>query len=258
MIYLAIVFLPALVGADWTWSEGLLKIKESLVESRRVQYEEIRCHSCTTMNASEIIGGSGIHPGVYLTSLLLSSIPVTYDCIDPPDTDENSPFCDQGVCVKINYTARHSGRTDVLRACLPRSKGVFKQLCTDFVSSQAHGTWCVCGDDLCNSAPLRSTTLLSILSIIPFLLCDVQDQNWRRWLENVRFVPNTDECNDSFAPEIALRSGVRSQECENGVCMKMWFREKNGKLLLIISGRLVLKQSGVEKLHSKCPGTDPF
>lgn len=31
------------------------------------------------------------------------------------------------------------------------------------------------------------------------LLSDVQDQNWRRWLENVRFVPNTDECNDSFA-----------------------------------------------------------
>lgn len=31
------------------------------------------------------------------------------------------------------------------------------------------------------------------------LLSDVQDQNWRRWLENVRFVPNTEECNDNFA-----------------------------------------------------------
>lgn len=60
------------------------------------------------------------------------------------------------------------------------------------------------------------------------LLSDVQDPNWRRWLENVRYVPNTDECNDDFVPEIALRGGVRSQECENGVCMKMWFSEKNG------------------------------
>uniref|UniRef100_A0AC35G3X6 Uncharacterized protein n=1 Tax=Panagrolaimus sp. PS1159 TaxID=55785 RepID=A0AC35G3X6_9BILA len=60
------------------------------------------------------------------------------------------------------------------------------------------------------------------------LLSDVQDQNWRRWLENVRFVPNTEECNDNFAPEVALRSGVRSQECIDGVCMKMWFKEKNG------------------------------
>uniref|UniRef100_A0A914X0J0 UPAR/Ly6 domain-containing protein qvr n=1 Tax=Plectus sambesii TaxID=2011161 RepID=A0A914X0J0_9BILA len=60
------------------------------------------------------------------------------------------------------------------------------------------------------------------------LLNDVQDANWRRWLENVRFVPKTDQCNDAFLPEAALRSGVRSQECEDGVCMKMWFKEKNG------------------------------
>ncbi|KAK0396637.1 hypothetical protein QR680_001796 [Steinernema hermaphroditum] len=60
------------------------------------------------------------------------------------------------------------------------------------------------------------------------LLDDVQDPNWRQWLDNVRFVPNTDACNDNFLPEHAIRSGVRSQECENGVCMKMWFKEKNG------------------------------
>ncbi|KAF8355682.1 sssh-1 [Pristionchus pacificus] len=27
----------------------------------------------------------------------------------------------------------------------------------------------------------------------------------------------------------ALRSGVRSQVCDNGVCMKMWFQQKDGK-----------------------------
>ncbi|VDD96405.1 unnamed protein product [Enterobius vermicularis] len=34
-----------------------------------------------------------------------------------------------------------------------------------------------------------------------------------------------------FKPELALRSGVKSQECDNGVCMKMWFKEKQGKRL---------------------------
>uniref|UniRef100_A0AC34PWD1 Protein quiver n=1 Tax=Panagrolaimus sp. JU765 TaxID=591449 RepID=A0AC34PWD1_9BILA len=146
------------------------------------------------MNASEIVGGSGIHPGFYLTSLLLSSIPLTSDCIDPPEYTDLAPVCDQGICVKVNYTTRHSGRTDVLRACQMRTIRCYS--CTTMDADR--------------------------------LLSDVQDQNWRRWLENVRFVPNTEECNDNFAPEIALRSGVRSQECENGVCMKMWFREKNG------------------------------
>lgn len=61
------------------------------------------------MNASEIVGGSGAHPGVYLTSLLLSSIPVTSTCENPDEQDGLAPICDQGICVKINYTARHSG-----------------------------------------------------------------------------------------------------------------------------------------------------
>lgn len=52
-----------------------------------------------------------------------------------------------------------TGKVDVLRACLPRSKGVFKQVCTRFASSQAEGTWCVCDNDLCNESivPVPST-----------------------------------------------------------------------------------------------------
>uniref|UniRef100_A0A915EPT6 UPAR/Ly6 domain-containing protein qvr n=1 Tax=Ditylenchus dipsaci TaxID=166011 RepID=A0A915EPT6_9BILA len=60
------------------------------------------------------------------------------------------------------------------------------------------------------------------------LLSDVQDLNWKRWLENVRYVSRTEQCNDYFEPIDALRSGVRSQECEDGVCLKMWFREAQG------------------------------
>ncbi|GMT36678.1 hypothetical protein PFISCL1PPCAC_27975, partial [Pristionchus fissidentatus] len=31
----------------------------------------------------------------------------------------------------------------------------------------------------------------------------------------------------------ALRSGVRSQVCDNGVCMKMWFQQKDGNAIII-------------------------
>jgi hypothetical protein len=49
-----------------------------------------------------------------------------------------------------------AGRSDVLRACLPRSHGVFKQTCTRFASQQAHGMWCVCDSPMCNAVPGRS------------------------------------------------------------------------------------------------------
>ena len=242
------------------------------------------------------------------------------------------------------------GRSDVLRACLPRSKGVFKQLCTDFVSGQAYGTWCVCGDDLCNSAPFKSTTLLSILSMIVFLywywlrseswfviycslfikkcghthnfewklfiychlvegqmrtircyscttmdadrlLSDVQDQNWRRWLENVRFVPNTEECNDNFAVShfANFRKSSMNYYSQKSHCDQVWEvrnvrmeyvwrcgSEKRvvsisyyvcyfrytcfvfNPLKILIGHVYSRKQSSMEKLHSKCSGTDPF
>uniref|UniRef100_A0A0M3HND8 Zf-RVT domain-containing protein n=1 Tax=Ascaris lumbricoides TaxID=6252 RepID=A0A0M3HND8_ASCLU len=60
------------------------------------------------------------------------------------------------------------------------------------------------------------------------LLSDVYDATWRRWLANVRFVPKSQQCDDFFEPELALRSGVRNQACNNGVCMKMWFKGNKG------------------------------
>lgn len=59
---------------------------------------------------------------------------------------------------------KSSGAVDVLRACLPRSRGVFKTVCSDFASKQAHGTWCVCDRDLCNGAPTN------VLSTVGFLV----------------------------------------------------------------------------------------
>ncbi|CEF70914.1 Hypothetical protein SRAE_X000024400 [Strongyloides ratti] len=53
------------------------------------------------------------------------------------------------------------------------------------------------------------------------LLNDIKDYNWHKWMENIRYVPYTDGCSDTFTPDIALRSGAKSQECENGICMKM-------------------------------------
>uniref|UniRef100_A0A0N5AKK8 UPAR/Ly6 domain-containing protein qvr n=1 Tax=Syphacia muris TaxID=451379 RepID=A0A0N5AKK8_9BILA len=135
--------------------------------------EETKCYSCTSIDASEIVNGAGIHPGVYLTSVLLSSLPVTNECYKP-DRLASLPICDDGLCVKINYTSKLTGKMDILRACLPRSKGVFKQTCTDFVSSQAAGTWCVCSGNKCNSSPAMFTTTTILLSItVPVLLLTV-------------------------------------------------------------------------------------
>ncbi|CAI2358234.1 unnamed protein product [Caenorhabditis sp. 36 PRJEB53466] len=60
------------------------------------------------------------------------------------------------------------------------------------------------------------------------MLSEISDPNWLRWLENVRYVPFSQKCIDSFEVDLALRDGVRSSECGQGVCMKMIFQEKNG------------------------------
>ncbi|KAF1749158.1 hypothetical protein GCK72_025625 [Caenorhabditis remanei] len=60
------------------------------------------------------------------------------------------------------------------------------------------------------------------------MLSEISDPNWLRWLENVRYVPFSQKCIDYFEVDQALRDGVRSNECSNGVCMKMIFQEKNG------------------------------
>uniref|UniRef100_A0A0N5A3Q9 UPAR/Ly6 domain-containing protein qvr n=1 Tax=Parastrongyloides trichosuri TaxID=131310 RepID=A0A0N5A3Q9_PARTI len=60
------------------------------------------------------------------------------------------------------------------------------------------------------------------------ILKDVQDYNWHKWIENMRYVPNTEGCSDEFAADIALRSGARSQECEAGLCMKLSLAHING------------------------------
>ncbi|CAI79224.1 UPAR/Ly6 domain-containing protein qvr [Caenorhabditis elegans] len=60
------------------------------------------------------------------------------------------------------------------------------------------------------------------------MLSEISDPNWLRWLENVRYVPFSQKCIDYFEVDQALRDGVRSNECSNGVCMKMIFQEKSG------------------------------
>lgn len=61
---------------------------------------------------------------------------------------------------------------DVLRACIPQSRGVFKQGCTRFGTSsgQAEGTWCVCGEDLCNSTEKVYAHILLVLLSCVFIV----------------------------------------------------------------------------------------
>ena len=40
----------------------------------------------------------------------------------------------------------------------------------------------------------------------------------------------TETCRDPFYNETALKSGVQRLPCVRGVCMKMWFRESEGRI----------------------------
>lgn len=85
-------------------------------EQGEEEQQATHCFSCTSIDASEIVGGAGVHPGVYLTSILLSTIPVTKRCHDPFFSTEAkqvgvaTPMCEDGLCVKINYTDKYSGK----------------------------------------------------------------------------------------------------------------------------------------------------
>ncbi|KAK6765980.1 hypothetical protein RB195_025722 [Necator americanus] len=60
------------------------------------------------------------------------------------------------------------------------------------------------------------------------MLKEIADPNWLRWLENVKYAPYSEQCADNFKVELALRGGVRNQECSQGVCMKMVIQQKDG------------------------------
>ncbi|VBB29293.1 unnamed protein product [Acanthocheilonema viteae] len=58
-------------------------------------------------------------------------------------------------------------------------------------------------------------------------LDDIQDWSWKKWFENIRFVPKMRQCGDKFNSEDALGVYVKRQACDDGVCMKMAFTFKN-------------------------------
>lgn len=61
------------------------------------------------------------------------------------------------------------------------------------------------------------------------LLREVSDPDWQQWLTRVRNVPKTDSCGIKFDGDTALLNGAQSQQCQGGICMKLWFKERNGK-----------------------------
>lgn len=99
------------LDSEFSWAGEISKWADFFADSQRSYFDEVRCYACTSINATETATeiASGVHPGVFLTSLLLSSIPVTSNCHPFSMSVDEAPICDLGVCVKINYTARHSG-----------------------------------------------------------------------------------------------------------------------------------------------------
>jgi len=58
----------------------------------------------------------------------------------------------------------------------------------------------------------------------------VRDKDWQRWLNSVKSVPRSPTCADPFVQDSAVRSGASLEDCVKGVCMKMWFRERSGRI----------------------------
>jgi len=160
-----LILFVSLMVAKWTPTGA--QFNEITPGDRR-----LRCYTCSTVNGSHIVAGAGVDPGVFLSTIPLGSLPVTHRCADPFDSGDAvragvvSSVCEDGLCVKINYTDKWTERVDVLRACLPRSRGVFKELCTAFSSNQALGSWCVCGYDGCNGATTFTVGLSFVISLV--------------------------------------------------------------------------------------------
>ncbi|KAL3095404.1 hypothetical protein niasHS_007503 [Heterodera schachtii] len=74
-----------------------------------------------------------------------------------------------------------------------------------------------------SSVPLHCYSCSTIDAVR--LMAEVHDPNWHNWLEQVRTVPRTAKCADPFETVSALRHGVRSQLCSDGICLKLWFRD---------------------------------
>lgn len=74
------------------------------------------CYTCSSVNASVIVGRAGVDPGVFLSTIPLTTIPVTRRCIDPYDGESAvrigvaTDFCDRGLCVKMNFTDKTTGK----------------------------------------------------------------------------------------------------------------------------------------------------
>lgn len=77
----------------------------------------LQCYSCSSLNATEIIAGAGVDPGLFLSTIQLDAVPMTHKCkdkFDPNDalrTGITAERCDDGLCVKINYTDKYSRKS---------------------------------------------------------------------------------------------------------------------------------------------------
>lgn len=186
---------------SWSWLQGAQLIYQGRREELGPtavgkRQETAECYSCSSLNPGEIVGGSGVDPGIFLSYIALTSIPQTLRCRDPYDPASamragvGKTRCDDGLCVKINYIDKSNSedlailsccggplhicffqdRTDVLRACLPQSRDVFKEDCVPFTSRVAYGSWCTCGRDSCNSASRFHSNFVIFAIVFALLL----------------------------------------------------------------------------------------
>lgn len=69
------------------------------------------------------------------------------------------------------------------------------------------------------------------------LMREITDPDWQQWLTKVRDVPRTPHCGgDHFDNQARRTSQVPMQSCDDGICMKLLFKERHGKNANIKAG----------------------
>lgn len=61
------------------------------------------------------------------------------------------------------------------------------------------------------------------------LMREISDPDWQQWLNKVRDVPRTPYCGGAhFDRQARLSNAIPTQQCDDGICMKLYFKERHG------------------------------
>ncbi|CAJ0564968.1 unnamed protein product, partial [Mesorhabditis spiculigera] len=134
------------------------------------QSVDIRCYSCTSMEAEQLLNDV-TDPNWRRWLENVRNVPYTETCKDYFQVDRairsgvKNQNCEDGACMKM-WFQEVNGASHVWRSCIPNARDQIRSDCTRVSTSQGEMEVCTCTGNLCNSSPQRSVYFISI-----FVLC---------------------------------------------------------------------------------------